>query len=144
MTTDEFFNIVSERGAFIAPPVSNGTINLTNLNLQRLRLAILPSFMIEVYKKCGGLNIGSGYIFGPSEFKIGNKYPVPNIFEINKELTNIKKLNGKTVFGRNDLFWFGFDSFGKCVMLDNLGLNVLRKYDDPYRAMFECLIGGKI
>ena len=144
MTVDDFFTIVSERGAFIAPPVGNGQINLININLQRLHTAILPPFIIDVYKRCSGLNIGSGYIFGPSEFKIGNKHPVPNILKINQELTNITKLKGKTIFGRNDLFWFAFDSFGKCAMLDNLGLNILRKYDDPYRAMFECLIGGKI
>lgn len=144
MTQDELLKTLSERGAFIAPPVSAGQINLTNLNLQRLHVAILPPFMTEMYKQCGGINIGSGYIFGPSEFTIGNKHPVPDIFEVNQELTNIPNLRGKTVFGRNDLFWFTFDSFGKCAMLDNIGLNTLRKYDDPYRAMFECLIGGKI
>jgi len=144
MTTDEILQTLSERGAFIAPPCDGGKINLINLNLQRLQVAVLPAFMIELYKKCGGLNLGSGYVFGPDEFQIGNKHPVPGIFEINQELTNIAALRGKTVFGRNDLFWFAFDSFGKCMMLDNIGLKVLRKYDDPYRAIFECLIGGKI
>lgn len=144
MTQQEFLTNLSERGAFLAPPASIGQVNLININLQNLRAATLPVFIVNLYKQCGGINLGSGYIFGPSEFVIGNKHPVPSIFEINRELTNIAALRGKTVFGRNDLFWFAFDSFGKCAMLDNLGLNTLRKYDDPYRAMFECLIGGKI
>jgi hypothetical protein len=143
MTQQELFKILSERGAFLAPPAPTGQINLVNINLQNLRIATLPVFMLNIYKQCGGMNLGSGYIFGPSEFKIGNKHPVPNILEINRELTNIKELRGKTVFGRNDLFWFTFDSLGNCAMMDNTGLNILRKYDDPHRAIFECLIGGK-
>ena len=59
-------------------------------------------------------------------------------------LSNIATIRGKTVFGRNDLFWFAFDAFGTCYMLDNLNLRVLKKYDDPYRAMLDCLIVGKI
>jgi hypothetical protein len=55
-----------------------------------------------------------------------------------------KNLFGKTVFGRNDLFWFAFDAMGNCFMLDNLTLSQLRKYDNPYRAMLDCLIVGKI
>ena len=66
-----------------------------------------------------------------------------DIVSINRELSGIKKLRGLTLFGRNDLFWFAFDSFGTCMMLDNLNLGVLRKYDNPYRAMSDCLLGGK-
>lgn len=144
MTQQELLKILSDRNAFLAPPKNLGQINLVNINLQKIHVATLPVFMTELYKQCGGINLGSGYIFGPFEFAIDNKHPVPDIFEINNELTNINALRGKTVFGRNDLFWFAFDSFGKCAMLDNIGLNTLRKYDDPYRAIFECLIGGKI
>ena len=55
-----------------------------------------------------------------------------------------KNLFGKTIFGMNDLFWFAFDTNGQCMMLDNLTLSTLRKYDDPYQAMLDCLIVGKI
>jgi hypothetical protein len=55
-----------------------------------------------------------------------------------------KNLFGKTVFGRNDLFWFAFDTMGTCYMLDNLTLSILRKYDDPHRAIIDCLVVGKI
>ena len=143
MTQQEFLKAMSERGAKFAPPVSPGQLNITNINLQKLRIAMLPTYMLNLYQSCGGIKLDNGYIFGPLEIKYSNKYPVPNIIQINENLTNIAGINGRTVFGRNDLFWFAFDSFGACVMLDNLNLNILRRYDDPYRALTDCLIGGK-
>ena len=144
MTQQEFIETLKSRGAVFAPPTPVGKTNIINVNLQKIRAATLPNFILELYKICGGIKLGNGYIFGPAEFGKPGKHPVPDIFQLNNELTNLTKMRGKTVFGRNDLFWFAFDSFGNCTMLDNLGLNVLRKYDDPYRAMLDCLIGGKI
>lgn len=144
MTQHEFLKAMSERGAKFAPPAPPGQINIANLNLQKLRAAMLPTFMINLYQSCSGIKLNNGYIFGPLEVKYGNQYPVPNIIRINQEISNLPLMRGRTLFGRNDLFWFAFDSFGNCTMLDNLELKVLRKYDDPYRAMLDCLIGGKI
>ncbi|MBO4700843.1 MAG: hypothetical protein J5620_03805 [Alphaproteobacteria bacterium] len=144
MTQQEFLDVLKPRGTAFAPPSPIGNINIINVNLQKIRAAILPNFIIELYKVCGGIKLGNGYIFGPLPSGKPGKHPIPDIFNINNELTNFAALRGKTIFGRNDLFWFAFDSFGNCTMLDNLGLNVLRKYDDPYRAMLDCLIGGKI
>ncbi|MBO7508965.1 MAG: hypothetical protein J6T57_01670 [Alphaproteobacteria bacterium] len=144
MTEQDLLNTLNERGAIFAPPSTAGQINLTNMNLQKIRAAIIPSFLSNLYQKCGGINLGSGYIFGPNEVNRGTKYPIPNILQINQDLTNIQTLRGKTVFGRNDLFWFTVNAFGKCTMVDNLNLGSLRQYDDPYRAIFECLVGGKI
>ena len=67
-----------------------------------------------------------------------------SIEQINRDMAGNKNLFGKTVFGFNDLFWFAFDVTGTCFMLDNLTLSTLRKYDDPYRAMIDCLVIGKI
>ncbi len=144
MTQKEFLDVLKSHGAAFAPPAPVGQINIANVNLQKIRAAILPKFITDLYQTCGGIKLGTGYIFGPAPFGKPGKHPIPDIFGINNELTNFAVLRGKTVFGRNDLFWFAFDSFGNCTMLDNLGLNVLRKYDDPYRAMLDCLIGGKI
>ena len=144
ITQQEFLNILKSRDATFAPPSPAGDINIVNVNLQKIRAAILPKFITNVYQTCGGIKLGNGYIFGPKEFGNPGKHPIPDIFHINNELTNFAILRGKTIFGRNDLFWFAFDSFGTCTMLDNIGLKVLRKYDDPYRAMLDCLIGGKI
>ena len=144
MTEQEFFTKLQERNVTFAPPATNGQINLTNINLQKIRAAMLPAYMMNLYQKYGGMRLGSGYIFGPNESARTAKYPIPNIFQINSDLGNIPQMRGKTVFGRNDLFWFAFDAFGTCFLLDNLTLRVLRKYDDPYRAIMDCLLGGRI
>ena len=144
MTTNEFISLVKSRGAKIAPSGNQGRINTTNTILKDLRAAMLPSFLIDLYYSSFGITLGSACIFGPEEIERGIKYPLPSIIDINKEIANNKKLFGKTIFGRNDLFWFATDAFGNCFMLDNLNLSVLRKYDDPYRAMLDCLIVGKI
>lgn len=144
MTQHELLESIKNYDAFFAPACTPGQINLLNINLQKLRAATVPTYMANLYQECGGIWMGSGYIFGPKEFSYNSRHPVPNIFDINQYLSNIDKLRGKTIFGRNDLFWFAFDAFGECAMLDNLNLNVLRKYTDPYRAIYECLVGGKI
>ena len=143
MTQAEFFQEIQKYDSLITPASPVGKITIININLQKIRAAMLPEFMINLYKECNCIKLGTGYIFGVSEFSRNNKHPVPNIFEVNDELTNLPKMRGKTVFGRNDLFWFVFDSFGRCFMMDTLELNVLREYTDPYRAMLDCLLGGK-
>lgn len=144
MTTNEFLSLIKSRGATIFPPLSTTDTTVANTSLQNLRAAMLPSFMFDLYQSCSGITLGSAYIFGPKEIERGVKYPIPSIITVNKEMNQNKNLFGKTVFGRNDLFWFAFDTNGTCFMLDNLTLSVLRKYDDPYRAMIDCLIIGKI
>lgn len=143
MTRDEFLSAMKSRGAFIAPPANTQQITNTNSVLQHIRAAILPMFMIELYATTGGLSLDSGYIFGPNEFENGPRTPAPDIISVNREFGTLPGTDGKTIFGRNDLFWFAFDAFGTCYMLDNLTLRVLRKYDDPYRALTDCLIAGK-
>lgn len=135
---------LKRHNAFFAPPIPDGQFAILNINLQKIRAATLPTEIINFYKTCGGIKLESGYIFGPNEFKVGASRPVPNILETNQELTNISSLRGKTIFGRNDLFWFAFDALGTYTMLDNVGLQILRKYKDPYRAIYECIAGGKI
>jgi hypothetical protein len=144
MTTNEFLSLVKSRGATIFPPASETAITFANTELQNIRAAMLPAFMFDLYKHCSGITLGSACIFGTSEIQRGIKYPLPSIEKINHDMIGNKNLFGKTVFGINDLFWFAFDANGTCFMLDNLTLSVLRKYDDPYRAMVDCLIIGKV
>lgn len=144
-TCNEFLTLIKPHGALFAPPVITNHITIANTHLQRMRVAMLPSYMTELYAITGGINIGTGYIFGPTEVKYtANEYPTPSIITINQDITSIPAMHGKTVFGRNDLFWFAFDAFGVCYMLDNLSLRPIRKYDDPFRAMTDCLAAGKI
>ncbi|MBR3510952.1 MAG: hypothetical protein IKN73_02720 [Alphaproteobacteria bacterium] len=144
MTTIEFLSLIKNKNANIYSPADNNTINTANMNLQQIHAAMLPVFLQDLYKHTNCINLGSSYIFGPKETERGVKYPIPSIFNINKEMCGNTKLYGKTVFGKNDLFWFATDAMGNCVMLDNLTLSVLRKYENPYRAMIDCLIIGKI
>lgn len=145
MTCNEFLELIKSRGALIAPPCAARSITIANTYLQRMQLAILPSYMSELYTYAGGINIGTGYIFGPDDIKYSaTGYPIPGIINVNQGIASIPAIRGKTVFGRNDLFWFAFDAFGTCYMLDNLSLRPLRKYDDPFRAMLDCLAAGKI
>lgn len=144
MTANEFLSSMKSNGAEFAPPADLRAITVTSMTLQQMRAAILPVFIQELYKIAGGGSLGNGYIFGPNEFMISGKFPISTIVQINGELAAIDTMRGKTVFGRNDLFWFAFDAFGVCFMLDNLSLKPLRKYDDPYRALTDCLIVGKM
>ena len=144
MTTTEFLSFVKSRGANIFPAVPGTDLSIVNANLQNIRAAMLAPFIIELYGQCSGITLGSACIFGPTEIERNIKYPLPSIEKINNDMMGNKNLFGKTVFGRNDLFWFAFDTTGACFMLDNLTLSVLRKYDDAHRAMIDCLVVGKL
>ncbi len=132
------------RGAEIAPAAPRQNIATTNALLQGMRAAMMPITMTEFYAVVGGITNGSGYIFGPEEVQRNNIYPVPSIISINRDMSHIPAMHGKTIFGRNDLFFFAFDAFGTAYMLDNLTLRPLRKYDDIFRAMTDCLAAGKL
>ena len=144
MNTSEFLSLIKSKGATTFPAVQQSEINITNTNLQDIRISMLPSALQELYTHCSSITLGSACIFGPKEIDRGIKYPLPSIVKINKDLSGNKNLSGKTVFGRNDLFFFAFDAMGNYFMLDNITLSVLRKYDDLYRAMHDCLIVGKV
>ena len=144
MTCSEFLSTIRSRGGVLLPAASVADITLTNTSLQQRRRAMLPKFLTELYQVCGGINLGSGYIFGPNEMIRDSRYPIPSILQTNDQLTNLPQTLGYTILGRNDLFWFSFDAFGQCYMLDNLTLTPIRKYDDPYRALLDCLIVGRI
>lgn len=144
MTLDEFLLSMRTRGVFIAPLAAARDIATANALLQNMRTAMLPAAMLELYRAAGGMHRGAGYIFGPTEIKRGTLFPIPSIIDINREMMHIAPKCGKTVFARNDLFFFAFDAFGTFFMLDNLNLRPLRKYDDAYRAMTDCLAAGKI
>lgn len=144
MTHDEFMIFVKKQNAWCAPPATPQSVAIANTTLQHMRAAILPQQMIDLYTQCNGINLGNGYIFGTIDAMEGPKFLFPSIQKINNDLIGFSRLRGHTVFGRNDLFWFSFDSFGNFFMIDNLTLNPLRKYDDAWRALSDCLAAGKI
>lgn len=144
MTTNEFLNTIERYGATIIPPCNEQDIISANNELQKIYAARLPAFLKELYKNTGGIFLGNGYIFGPKEIKVRYDFFIPSIFEINQDIKNLKQIQGMTIFGRNDLFWFSFDAFGNCFMLNNLDLKILKRYSEPYQALLDCLIAGKL
>lgn len=143
MNTNEFLSSLKSKGATVYPPASKRDIELANNALQSRRCAMFPAIFSDIYSHASAINLGNGYIFPPVEVPRGPHFPIPSIIDININLPSVPAIRGKTIFGRNDLFWFAFDAFGTFYMLDNLNLRILRKYDDPYRAMLDCLIAGK-
>ena len=143
MTRQEFLNMIKTNGATVYTPPTQRDIALCNANLQRMRIAMLPPFMSDLFSVAGAINLGNGYIYGVTETLRTGTTPIPSIGQINADLSGIAALHGKTVFGRNDLFWFSFNAFGKCEMLDNTTARPLREYSDPMRALTDCLIAGK-
>lgn len=144
MTRDEFFSSVRARGMEIAPAHTPRDTAMANTLLQGMRAAMIPVQMQEFFSHAGGIINGSGYIFGPTEIPRATSFPIPSIIDINRDMSHIQAMQGKTIFGRNDLFFFAFDVFGVFYMLDNLILRPLRKYDDMYHAMTDCLAAGKL
>lgn len=145
MNLNEFLSQLKQTPAFIAKPFDENRVQITNSGLQNIGAAILPLFMLEFYKACGGTVMGGAYIFGPDEIQnISLKHPIPSIFDINNQFAHLKNMRGKTIFARNDLFFFAFDAFGRVFMLDNLTLNPMREYPESYRAMYDCIIIGKL
>ncbi len=143
-TCTEFLSLIKQRGAHIAPASGDNQTLMTNANLQQMRIPMLPKFMLELYSQCGGIALDSGYIFGPVPMTRGANYPVPDLVQINRELIGIPAMRDKTLFGRNDLFWFTFNALGVCQMLDNVTLRPMRQYDDAWRGVCDCLIAGKL
>ncbi|MCQ2574628.1 MAG: hypothetical protein MJ156_00805 [Alphaproteobacteria bacterium] len=144
MTQSELISFLQTKNASLFPKASDVDIISTNNVLQQIRASMLPKFLIDLYSQTSGITLGSACIFGPTEINRGLKYPLPAISDINANIVSNKNMFGKTLFGRNDLFWFATDALGTCYMLDNLTLSVLRKYDEPYKAILDCLIIGKI
>ena len=108
MNTNEFLSLMKSHGATIFPPANTRDITLANNALQARRCAMFPPLLTDLYKYTSAVNLGNGYLFGPTDISRGTRFPIPSIVDINIELTNMS-LRGKTIFGRNDLFFFAFD-----------------------------------
>ena len=144
MTVNDFISTMKSNGAYFSPPMNTNQITFTNATLQQHHLAMLPHELIELYTKTGGITLNSACIFGPQEISKTNLYPIPSILNINLDIAALQKNMDKTIFGRNDLFYFAFDAFGKYYLLDNITLKPLRQYDNCFKALTDCLIIGKI
>jgi len=146
MTKQEFLSEMKSRGAIMLPTATDRSLELAQSALQQMRAAMLPMDLLDMYRHdAGGIILGDANIFGPVEQdRPAALYAVPGIVQINRDINGIASMRGRMIFGRNALFWFGCDAFGNAYMLDNLTLAPLRKYEDVFRAMTDCLAVGKI
>jgi hypothetical protein len=146
MDKQEFLSEIKSRGGALLPPASDRAIELAQNSLQHMRAAMLPPFLIDLYRNdCGGIMLGDANIFGADGFSPpGARYELPGIVQVNREISGIPGMRGRTIVGRNALFWFGFDAFGTMYMLETLSLSPLRRYEEPFRALTDCLAVGKI
>ena len=144
MTTKEFLSLMQSRGAKFTAPATLPDITRTNTVLSVRNRAPIPDFFSDILLTTNGLNLGNGYIFGTSDFPQGTRTPAPSLVTVNEDTAIFYQLSGKTIFARNDLFWFAFDTSGTCYMLDCATLKTLRRYDDPLKSLTDCLIAGKL
>ena len=146
MNKQEFLNELKARGAIMVPKVSDRAIELAQNAMQQMHAAMMSPDFIDLFRHdTGGIILGDANIFGPEDIaRDKGLYEIPSIVQINREMASLPSMRGRAIFGRNALFWFGFDAFGTCYMLDILNLNVLRKYDNTYKAILDCLAVGKI
>jgi len=147
MTREEFFAELQNRGATLLPISSARAMELTQNSLQNMRAAMIPPMMSDIYKNiAGGIIMGDSNIFPIEEVdRIERIYKIPSLTSINRDLSITPGMTGKTIFGRNQMFWFAFDAFGNFYMMNILNMNVLREYKlDGYRAILDCLAVGKI
>lgn len=147
MNTNDFISLLQTNCAILLPVSSARTLELTQNNLQNMRIAMIPMDLLEIYKNvAGGIILGDANIFGPDKYdRVPADYELPDMVSVNRELSGNKSLSGKTIFGRNQMFWFAFDAFGRFYMLDVLTMRPLRDYGtDAVRAITDCLMFGKI
>ncbi|MCL2737372.1 MAG: hypothetical protein FWE17_00720 [Alphaproteobacteria bacterium] len=147
MTREEFISELEKRGAVLLPHASARALELAQNALQQMRAAMMPPVLSDIYKSiAGGMIAGDSNIFGTEDIaRPGRNYEIPSLIQINREVSGLPGTAGRTIFGRNQMFWFAFDAFGNFYMLDILNLNALREYGgDAYRAILDCLAVGKI
>jgi hypothetical protein len=144
MTNERIKHLV-ESGAVFLPPSNAREVGLANAALQRVGAAILPGFLTDFYYSRGGAILGDACVFPVGDTDRPDRgYVMPGIDKINRDLAGFATLRGKTVWGRNQLYWFSADVSGNLYMHDVLTLRMLRKYDNFGAAVSDCLLVGKL
>ena len=142
----KFIERMNQIGATPLPRCSDRAVDLAQSALQQMRAAMMPQALTHMYKNIsGGYLLGDAVIFGLEEiYRAEASYSLPGLLDINREISGYANMRGRTLLGRNSLFWLYFDAFGKYYMADNVNMNVLREYVDMSRAIEDCLIVGKL
>jgi hypothetical protein len=142
---DEKIRHLHESGAVFFPGSGARAVELANAALQQMKASVLPRSLAELYAACNGALLGDACVFPIEDAdRPGRNYIVPGIVKINRDLAGLPLLRGRTVWGRNQIYWFSADVAGTLRMHDMLTLSVLRTYDDLGAAFTDCLLVGKL
>ena len=143
MNIENIISFAKSNGADLSPAPNQNSIIRLNNNLSFLHKAILPSFMNNFYKYTGSILLGNSCIYGIDDIK-NSRYFIPSILNVNRDFLLSNILNEKTIFGRNDLFIFCFDTLSKCYMLDNITFSLVKSYTEPELALHDCIGMGTL
>jgi hypothetical protein len=142
---DDKIKYLIESGAEFLPASNRRSLELANAAFQSMRAAVLPVGLADFYLSRGGAILGDAYVFPVEDAERPNRrYMIPGVVKINRDLSHLAALRGKTAWGRNQFYIFSCDVGGAMYMHDVLTLFVLRKYGDFGTALTDCLLAGKI
>jgi hypothetical protein len=142
---NEKIDYLKSAGALFFPRSHARAVELANAAFQQMKASILPESLTDFYYLHSGAVLGDACVFPIEDAdRPDGNYVMPSIVKINRDLAGFSTLRGKTIWGRNQLYWFSADVAGILYMHDVLTLMVLRKYNDVAAAIADCLLVGKI
>lgn len=143
MNTEDIISFAKSKGAELTNAADQNSLIKVNSNLSFIHKAILPKFINNLYKYTNSILLGNSCIYGTEDIK-NSRYFIPSILNVNRDFQIYDKLGEKTIFGRNDLFLFCFDTLSNCYMLDNITFNTVKSYTEPEQALYDCIAIGTI
>jgi len=142
---EEKIEYLKRAGAVFFPPGAARALNLANAAFQQMKASVLPTAMGTFYASYGGAVLGDACVFPIEDMDRPNRnYVMPGIVKVNRDMIDFKALRRKTIWGRNQFYWFSADFVGAICMHDVLTLTVLRKYGDIGSALADCLLAGRV
>ena len=142
---EEKIEYLKKAGAVFFPSAGARALNLANAAFQQMKASVLPTAMGAFYAAYGGAVLGDACVFPIEDTDRPNRnYVMPGIVKVNRDMIDFPALRGKTIWGRNQFYWFSADVAGAICMHDVLTLTVLRKYGDLGAAIADCLLAGRV
>ncbi|MDR1027626.1 MAG: hypothetical protein LBL46_04385 [Rickettsiales bacterium] len=135
---------LTENGAVFFPAGNTRALELASAALQSMKAAVLPKIMTDAYQAAGGAVLGDACWFGLEDAARPVGYEMPSIVRVNREMSGFSVLRGFTIWGRNQMYSFSANAIGEIWMHDMLTFQRLRKYDDFWTALTDCLMVGKL
>ncbi|MCL2629175.1 MAG: hypothetical protein FWD33_00545 [Alphaproteobacteria bacterium] len=142
MNFDELKSELVKYGAKAARPAPDELVR-TQAALQGMGKLMMPAGLVEFFQNFGAVVLGDAEIFAPMPAAIG-KMRTRTIIEVNGDMSASTPIGGKTVFGRNQLFWLVVGDDFKFHLLDLYTMRPAKAYDDVNLAVRDCLLVGAL